>query len=55
MFAVPNFVPTQLFDGSEYSVFVFRTFETGLAPGPSYTSDLSSPFQLQVRTAQIVA
>ena len=36
-------------------MFVFRTYETSLAQGPSYTFDLSSPFQFQVRTAQIVA
>jgi hypothetical protein len=36
-------------------LFVFRTSDTGLAQGPSYTFDLSSPFQFQVRTAQIVA
>jgi hypothetical protein len=36
-------------------MFVFKTSETSLAPGPSYTFDFSSPFQCQVRTAQIVA
>jgi hypothetical protein len=37
------------------TVFVFRTSETSLAQGPSYAFDFSSPFQFQVRTAQIVA